>query len=692
MADLFWVGDISTDFLDPSNYRTAYGGSSSPSAIATTDSIYFTDMGEADCVLSATATVDALIWEDRYETETIGTGTDTINLNSPNRFAHNFQLDNNLALKDLVLNGPITTSTSGAKITFSGSPRLDNNRKFATMGENASIASNIELFFDPSSSQVFFLDNGQYATVVLANGILRPQYTEPTFNGHDKIEIEHIDIRSTMTIEPDVLGRRDREVYFLFYGTPDPFVCAAPTVDFGRATFAIAGAQGGTPTEIPMNYAVNYGGTSDFSIKYGALRIYSPQATNNPYRASISNGLTLAVNHLIIDEGVHITGGTNCTIECVSLPIIKGSLGNFMQVNDGLYRTSDNAILSDPVQEYRYGGTGLTTLGTSGQVLATKSTLDGMEWITVSGGGGGSGTVTSVGATVPTGFSISGSPITGAGTLAISYAAGYSLPTTAKQGQWDTAYGWGDHASAGYLTSFTETDPVFVAHASYTITTAKITNWDTAYGWGDHSAAGYLTSAITSVSPITLDTSNNRVGINEASPDYDLHVHGSGNYTVKFEHGEGQTLFNQYGHIQIFNDNTSPTDGATLDNPVWSIGQRDTGAFDIALGNISTNFVSATKKLLELKRVGNTESGAGQIGFLGTTAVSQQSATASTNSTSNTTLLPLPPSVDPTFDAELASRMGDIEVALNALETTVASIKTSVDSVITALQAYGLLS
>ena len=30
--------------------------------------------------------------------------------------------------------------------------------------------------------------------------------------------------------------------------------------------------------------------------------------------------------------------------------------------------------------------------------------------------------------------------------------------TDTKVGQWDTAYGWGDHASAGYLTSYTETD------------------------------------------------------------------------------------------------------------------------------------------------------------------------------------------------------------------------------------------
>lgn len=64
--------------------------------------------------------------------------------------------------------------------------------------------------------------------------------------------------------------------------------------------------------------------------------------------------------------------------------------------------------------------------------------------------GGGSGTVTSVALTVPTGLSVSGSPITTSGTLAISLSAGYSIPTTANQTNWSTAYGWGDHASAGY--------------------------------------------------------------------------------------------------------------------------------------------------------------------------------------------------------------------------------------------------
>lgn len=50
------------------------------------------------------------------------------------------------------------------------------------------------------------------------------------------------------------------------------------------------------------------------------------------------------------------------------------------------------------------------------------------------------GTVTSVAMTVPTGLSISGSPITSSGTLALTLTAGYSIPTTASQTNWDSAY------------------------------------------------------------------------------------------------------------------------------------------------------------------------------------------------------------------------------------------------------------
>ena len=45
-----------------------------------------------------------------------------------------------------------------------------------------------------------------------------------------------------------------------------------------------------------------------------------------------------------------------------------------------------------------------------------------------------------------------------------------------------------------YLTSFTETDPIFQAHVSSGIVAQDITNWYTAFGWGNHATQGYLTS------------------------------------------------------------------------------------------------------------------------------------------------------------------------------------------------------
>ena len=75
---------------------------------------------------------------------------------------------------------------------------------------------------------------------------------------------------------------------------------------------------------------------------------------------------------------------------------------------------------------------------------------------------------------------------------------------------WDEAHGWGDHAQAGYLTDFTESDPTVptwvksITEADIAawnagggddsrITNQQIIEWDTAYGWGDHAQAGYLT-------------------------------------------------------------------------------------------------------------------------------------------------------------------------------------------------------
>lgn len=46
----------------------------------------------------------------------------------------------------------------------------------------------------------------------------------------------------------------------------------------------------------------------------------------------------------------------------------------------------------------------------------------------------------------------------------------------------------------GYISSYTETDPVFSASPANSITSPNIANWNTAYGWGNHASAGYLVS------------------------------------------------------------------------------------------------------------------------------------------------------------------------------------------------------
>ena len=114
-------------------------------------------------------------------------------------------------------------------------------------------------------------------------------------------------------------------------------------------------------------------------------------------------------------------------------------------------------------------------------------------WAPLAGGSGGSGTVTSVGFTAPTGFDVTGSPVTASGTLALSFSTGYSLPTNANQANWSAAFGWGNHATAGYEKQLTaganitidRTDPdnpVISASASAGMTNPMTTAGDIVVG------------------------------------------------------------------------------------------------------------------------------------------------------------------------------------------------------------------
>ena len=80
-------------------------------------------------------------------------------------------------------------------------------------------------------------------------------------------------------------------------------------------------------------------------------------------------------------------------------------------------------------------GVGVPVGGTTGQVLKkfTNTNYD-TYWAADASG------LTSVGLSVPTGLTVANSPLTSNGTIAVGLASGYSIPTTASQATWNTAY------------------------------------------------------------------------------------------------------------------------------------------------------------------------------------------------------------------------------------------------------------
>ena len=174
----------------------------------------------------------------------------------------------------------------------------------------------------------------------------------------------------------------------------------------------------------------------------------------------------LEVEGFVTDTDVitAITGGTynsgnNYT---VTLTPANGKVfyaGQFYKTGGDLYiAVTDNSsykvgaaggiTLSSPITGYTVGAN--TALSATDTILQAFGKLQGQFNNFTSSGG--TGTVTSVSMTVPTGLSVSPATISTSGTFALTFAAGYAIPTTAKQTDWDSAFGWGNHASQNYIT------------------------------------------------------------------------------------------------------------------------------------------------------------------------------------------------------------------------------------------------
>ena len=133
------------------------------------------------------------------------------------------------------------------------------------------------------------------------------------------------------------------------------------------------------------------------------LAIDVARGTDLTLDVSIGNEITLTVDKGIQGQAATVAVGTTTTL----------SAGSSATVNNS--GTSSDAILNFGIPQ----GVGVSTGGTTGQVLTKVSSTDyDTTWTT-----NGAGTVTSVSATAGTGISVTGSPITSSGTLNITNTA-----------------------------------------------------------------------------------------------------------------------------------------------------------------------------------------------------------------------------------------------------------------------------
>jgi len=223
--------------------------------------------------------------------------------------------------------------------------------------------------------------------------------------------------------------------------------------------------------------------------------------------ASIGSGISY-----LMDLGVGGTSKFNVT-----------NIGNV-----GISTTSPGSLLSVGNTNGINFSTATSTFSSTGGINLSAGCF-AVNGVCVGGGsGGGSGTVTSVDMSVPTGLTISGNPITTSGTLALGLATGYNIPLTASTTNWNNFYDAPSTViNAGTNLSWNgntlNVDDAFLVNNADDATTGQLT------------AANFISSSATATSTfaggLTVDTngliydySSNKVGIGTASPNEKLEI------------------------------------------------------------------------------------------------------------------------------------------------------------------------
>jgi hypothetical protein len=210
----------------------------------------------------------------------------------------------------------------------------------------------------------------------------------------------------------------------------------------GAGTVTTVTAAAGTPISITNNTTIPELTINAASASVPGYLTSADWTTFNNKQAAL--GFTPANSTITIATTAPLQGGGNLTANrTLSITQATTSANGFLTSTDWntfnnkvnisdtstmlspYFRDADTSLLNLTSRfAAKQNNITLTTTGTSGAATLIGSTLNIPQY---SGGGGGSGTVTSVGLTAPSIFTVSGSPVTTSGTLALTYS-GTALP------------------------------------------------------------------------------------------------------------------------------------------------------------------------------------------------------------------------------------------------------------------------
>lgn len=229
-------------------------------------------------------------------------------------------------------------------------------------------------------------------------------------------------------------------------GISDVTGLAGSYVDTSTNQASIAGDKGWTGNH---TFTPNAGNTeTNNAIMFGALSGNGPYVTlrnasvqsvvMRSYAGANNIQLLLSAGSVSINAAAYASGGYGYLVR----NSISGAIeSKAIEIGDvtGLQSALDGKQATISIPQNTLMGRWSSGNGSFQNVtLGPGLSLSGSGVLSSAGSGG---TVTSVGLSAPTGFSVSGSPVATTGTLALSFAAGYSLPTNAKQAQWDRMEG-----------------------------------------------------------------------------------------------------------------------------------------------------------------------------------------------------------------------------------------------------------